>query len=63
MTIFYQERQIGDPSMQIVVDSTIVSGHWLSPQTAHPLTRKSRSVSSPLRSEDAQYVSESRFRK
>jgi hypothetical protein len=46
--VFYQEREIGNPGMQMVVDSTIVSGHWLSPQTNDPLARKSRSVSSPL---------------
>jgi hypothetical protein len=35
-------------SESLAVDSTIVSGHWLFPQTDDPLTRKSRSVSSPL---------------
>jgi hypothetical protein len=61
--VLYQEREIGNPRIQILVDSIIVSGHWLSPQTDDPLTRKLRSLSSPLYSEGAEYSFGSRFRK
>jgi hypothetical protein len=46
--IFPESKNLSRPFMQIAADSTIVSGHWLSPQTDDPLTRKSRPVSSPL---------------